>query len=260
MTAGPQPEGIGTPSGGQPGFSPPSAGPVPPAAAPPASAPQQADASGQWAPPDPKSLVVTPPKGRPARPTRRPRGRVVAATLAGAMVLVGILSALPLMPAVQGPQQPAASPVATPAPIETVSPTVAPRPTTTATTGGDLGTAVAFRTGRGSGTVTVSSAVWTDSGEMAPEAGSRYLIVDVAVACTGGELPVDALLLLAVSGEAGELPGFGPALTSPLAGQLLEAGETATGQVGYSLPPGEVTLQLLDSELRPVAAIRIPAP
>lgn len=262
MTAGPgQPEGIGTPSGGQPGFSPPSAGRVPPAPAPPPSAPRQpAAAPGQWAPPDPTSLIVTPPKGRPGRPARRSRGRVVAATLAGSMVLVGILSALPLMPAIQGPQQPAATPAATPAGIETVSPTVAPRPTTTATTGGDLGTAVSFRTGRGSGTVTVRSAVWTDTGEMAPEAGSRYLIVDVAVACTDGELPVDALLLLAVSGEAGELPGFGPELTSPLAGQLLGAGETATGQVGYSLAPGEVTLQLLDSELRPVAAIRIPAP
>lgn len=258
MTAGPgQPDGIGTPSGGQPGFSPPSAGPVPPAGPPPGAPYSQP--AGQWAPPNPTSLVVAPPMGRPARPPRRSRARVIAAAVAGSMVLVGILSALPLMPVVRGPQ-PAITPPATPAGIETVSPSVEPRPTTTATAGGDLGTAVGFRTGKGSGTVTVRSAVWTDTGEMAPETGSRYLVLDVAVACTDGEFPVDALLFLAVSGQDQELPAFGPALTSPLAGQLLVAGETASGQLGYSLAPGALSLQLLDSELRPVASIRIPAP
>ncbi len=265
MTAGPgQPPGFGTPSGSQPGFSPPPASPAPPpqeSAPSPGHATQpqpSAPAPAQWAPPAPGTVVVAPPpKGRAARPARRSRTRLVATALAGALVLVGILSALPLMPVGQAPLPNAAS---TPGQLETVAPSAQPGPTSTATTGGALGAPIGFQTGFGRGEVTVHSAVWTDTGEMAPPAGKRYLILDVTITCTSGEVPVDALLFLAVARDVRELPAFGPALESPLGGQVLTNGESARGQLGYSLAPGELSISLLDAELRPVAELRIPAP
>jgi len=177
--------------------------------------------------------------------------------VSAALVLVGILGALPLLSTA-----PAGAPLpsATPVPVVTVTPSALPGNATTATTGGDLGRAIAFRTSGASGTVTVHSAVWTDTGDMAAPSGRRYLVVDLTVACDQGSLPVDPLLFLAVAGDAKSLPGFGATLTSPLAGQVVEAGETARGQVGYALTPGAVSLALLDPGLRPVAQINIPAP
>ncbi len=144
--------------------------------------------------------------------------------------------------------------------MDTVTPSARPGSASTATSGGDLGTAVAFATGAGKATVTVRSAVWTDAGEMAPEPGSRYLVLEVAVSCTEGAVGVDALMFRAATAGGRELPGFGPALSNPLGGQVLEAGATARGQVGYALAPGAVTVEVLDSSLRTVAEIRIPAP
>lgn len=240
MTAGPEePQGLGTPSDSHPGFAPP-----------------VRDASRNWSPPDPGLIVPAPPSGRRPKPARRRRIQLVTAVLAGSLVLVGILSALPLVPATKQPN-PAA---ATPRSIETVTPTTQPGSAGTATTGAGLGTAVAFRTAAGSGTLTVNSAVWTDAGEMAPEVGSRYLILDVTVTCTSGGLAVDALMFLARSSDGPELPGFGPSLQEPLGGRLLEAGEHLQGQVGYALTPGPLSIQLLDAKLLPIAELRIPGP
>ncbi len=269
MSATPDhPQGFGTPSGGQPGFAPPPSGP---AAAPPLSHPPQpslpgtpqpqpfqpATAPHHWAAPDPRLVVAPSPLGRGPHHSRRPRFRWVATLLASGLVLIGILSALPLLPAV-APTQPQAS--TKPAAVDTVTPSARPASASTATSGGDLGRPTAFATGAGKGTVTVRSAIWTDTGEMAPEQGRRYLVLDVAVSCTDGTVPVDALMFLATTAGGRELPSFGPELSDPLGGQVLKARATARGQVGYALTPGEVTLQVLDTTLTPVAEIRIPAP
>jgi hypothetical protein len=173
------------------------------------------------------------------------------------LVLIGILGALPLVPstAPTRPQSPS-----TPAVLDTVTPSAAPGSASTATSGGDLGRQVTFATGSGKGTVTVRSAVWTDSGEMAPEPGRRYLVLDVTISCTGGTVGVDALMFRASTPGDRELPAFGPALSDPLGGQVLTSGATARGQVGYALAPAAVTVQVLDTNLAPVAEIRIPAP
>lgn len=256
MSATPdQPQGFGTPSGGQPGFAPPPPGVGQPAPQPLPSAPPTAPQ--QWPAPDQRLLVAPPPSGRGPRHAPRGRVRVVAALLATALVLTALLSALPLLPAA-APTQPQAS--STPAAVGTVTPSARPESATTADSGGDLGRPVAFATGPGKGTVTVRSAVWTDAGEMAPEPGRRYLVLAVDVSCTEGTVAVGALMFLAVAGEERELPGFGPSLSDPLGGRVLEAGTSARGQVGYALVPGDVTVQVLDANLTPVAEIRIPAP
>ncbi len=263
MSATPdQPQGFGTPTGGQPGFAPP-AGPSQPQPVAPPSGPQPQQpfppttAPQRWAAPDARLVVAPPPSGRGPRRGPRARVRMVAALLATALVLAALLSALPLLPAVT-PVQPQAS--TTPAAVDTVTPSARPGSASTATSGGDLGTAMAFATGAGKATVTVRSSVWTDTGEMAPEPGSRYLVLDLAIGCTDGVVPVDALMFVATTADGRELPGFGPALSSPLGGQVLKAGATARGQVGYALAPGAVTVEVLDGNLKTVAQLKIPAP
>ncbi|MGV8909760.1 MAG: hypothetical protein ACOH1Y_12325 [Propionicimonas sp.] len=183
---------------------------------------------------------------------------MVAAVLAAALVLIGFLSALPLLST--SPQEPLPSATPVPAPIITTTPSTRPGTTSTSRAGGDLRATIAFRSSGGRGTVTITSAVWTDTGEMTPESGHRYLVLDVTVHCTRGNLPVDALMFVAQDSQEQVLPGFGPALTAPLGGQVLGAGESVRGQLGYAVIAGGVTLRLLDPSLEPVAAVRIPAP
>lgn len=276
-------QGIGTPSEAQPGFAPhagaPLGGPAPasdPGQQPPAGwrppppstswPPPHATAGPlpgaphpapqHWAAPDPRLVVPPPPTGRRPRHEKRARYRLVAISLAAALVLVAVLGTLPLIaPATESPQS-----APTPAPLVTDTPSVRPANASTATTGGDLGRPVAFQSAAGSGTVTVNSAVWTDAGDMAAPAGRRYLVVEVTIACNQGTVGVDALMFLAVAGSDKVLPGFGPTLATPLGGQVVKAGRTARGQVGYVLPPGAVSLNVLDANLHTVAEIGIPAP
>ena len=265
-----QPEGLGTPSGGQPGFAPPPPGPNvagPTVAGPTVAGPTRAGPTvpghalrnpGVWAPAAKPPLVVAPPpSGRGPHHARRTRVRWVAALLAVGLVLIGILGALPLVPST-APTQPQSS--ATPAVLDTVTPSAAPGTASTATSGGDLGRPVGFATASGMGTVTVHNAVWTDTGEMAPEPGRRYLVLDVTISCVSGTVGVDALMFRANTRGDRELPAFGPALSDPLGGQVLKPGATARGQVGYALAPGTVTIEVLDTQLAPVAEMRIPAP
>jgi hypothetical protein len=236
MSSPADPEGIGEASSERPSFTPPA---DPPPAA--------------WQPPHPDARFVdVPPEGR--RP-RHPRGRriAIAGVLAVALLMTGMLSMLPLLS--PGPSAP---PVAGPPGLVTASPS--PRATTASTAaGGGLSSPVAFTGPSGSGTITVTKAVWTDGGRIAPPSGQRYLVLDVTIACTGGTLPVTPELLL-LTGTASELPGYGPALDRPLGSRLLRAGEDAAGQVGYVLSPGAVRLEVLDENLRRLAAVEVPAP
>lgn len=240
------PSGLGTPASGQPGFI-----------APPAASATPSPTPATWAAPDAAARVATPPAGRRRTEPRRGRRAGVAAILAGGLLLIGILSALPLVP----------TPVATPVPATSASPdvvTVSPAPAsaqaTTLTSGGGLGSPVAFEGASGSGTLTVTRATWTDAGEATPPQGRRYLVLDLTVACTSGTVPVSPVLLLASAGDAGEFPGFGPLLERPLAGRVLASGEEATGQVGYVVPAGTVQLHLLDEQLHRLASVEVPAP
>lgn len=272
MSAPPEePRGLGTPSGTHPGFTPPpgepTAGPWPPPQ--PVWPPQQAQAPARpvmgtpppqglpnWSPPDPGLVVPPAPSGRPHRTPARSRVRLVAAMLAAALVLVGILSALPLL-STSAPQPQS---TATPVPIITTTPSAQPGTASTASAGGDIGDTMTFSSSGAGGSVTVNSAVWTDTGEMAPEPGHRYLVLDVTVRSTKGNLPVDALMFVAQDPGGQVLPSFGPALTNPLGGQVLTAGESVRGQLGYSVVAGEVSLRLLDPSLEPLLTVRIPAP
>lgn len=242
-----QPPGIGTPGGHHPGFSQPAPG---------------------WAPPQPGSRVpaavpgpawAPPPTGR--RPRRGPgRRSIVALAVVTALLLVGILSALPLAPAPGPAPTPTPQPTSAPTEIVTASPAPAPTAAVTLTAGGDIGRAVPFSGDLGDGTLTVTSATWSDVGEAPPPQGRRHLVLDVTVTAERGEVAVEPILLLLGVGEDEVLPGFGPALAEPLGGRLLTAGEQVRGQVGYTVAPGPVRLHLLDDRLRRLATVEVAGP
>ncbi len=258
--SGGEPDGSGLPADGAPThprpFPAPPAGPGPVPFRPPPGSPLGPPVA--WLPPEPAAVLASPPAGRPPRPPRRPRsGRtaLVAVIVAAGLLSLGILSALPLLPRASGP-----------APSSTAAPVVVTAAPSTAAgadrvlAGGDLGRTVGFTGRDGSGTITVTSATWTDTGAAPPTQDRRYLVLEVVVTCTGGSLPVDPLLLLAASGDQTRVPGFGPDLAQPLAGQLLAAGARVQGQVGYELEPGPVQVHLLDEQLLRLATVELPAP
>lgn len=221
----------------------------------PGQAPWSAPLTSQptWPSPTPGGPGWTAP---PARP-RTSRAGLVAAIVAGVLVLgaVGWYVAGLFLP---GPLV-----LPSPAVTSTAPATSTAAPSTAATsepvTGGGIGREVSFETGIGSGVVTATSAVWTDQGEMAPRADQTYLVVDLTFRATAGQVLVSSLFVDAVD-AAGEhyLGSYGPSLTTPLDSRLLEAGETASGQVGFELPRGAVTVRVLDESLQPVATIDIP--
>ena len=242
-TPDPTPDGLGVPPSGAPVFTAPPAAPGTPPPPP-------------WAPPDHATPVAPPPKGRPPLRSRPGRRVVVAAALAVALLGVGILGTVPLLPRTPTPTPSGSAPPA----VVTATPTVAPVPDRVLSEGGDLGRPVSFNGATGSGTIVVTRATWTDAGDLPPAPGRRYLVLDVTLACTGGELPVDPLLLLAVAGTEAEVPGFGPQLDRPLTGRLLASGERVEGQVGYQLPSGAAQVRVLDENLQQVATVAVPAP
>lgn len=140
------------------------------------------------------------------------------------------------------------------------TPSASPSRSSQPLTGGDLGKRVPFQSGDGTGWLSISAAEWTDSGQAAPPAGSRYLVVTLNVECSQGELVIDSHWLRAKSGADWTGPGFGPSLTDPLTHHLLRAGEKLTGQVGFVLTPGAATVGLLDENLSSVAELGLTAP
>lgn len=201
-------------------------------------------------------MAADPSVGRRARP--RTGRRTVAVLLVGGLLLIGLLSALPMLPAnapAPAATQQAAAPI-----VVTVNPSAEPTAATTLSAGGGIGEAVSFSGADGAGTVTVTTATWTDTGEVAPVDGERYLVLNVSLTALRGVVSVDPILFSASSGDTTVLPGFGPDLDDPLGGQLLATGDRVSGQVGFVLPPGAVELSLLDENLRALARVQIPAP
>lgn len=275
MAAPDQPQGLGTPSGDQPGFAPAGQPGQPPAPMGGSATPYPQPGAGYGgatgfaqAPPWQPSAVPTgypptPPTGRGPAPKRSTRTRLIAGTLAIALLATALVSLLPLLPrASTTSPTPTNVPSATgePSRLVTVSPTPQPADAA-AVTGGDLGRAVAFTGSRGGGEVTVSSATWTSAGDLEPPAGQRYLVLEVTVSASSGQVAVDALSFLATSADGTrQVPGFGPKLDRPLGGRTLTGSDSVTGQLGFVLAPGDTTVALLDENLDPVAKLKVPGP
>lgn len=198
--------------------------------------------------------VPAPSPGRPRRRGRWPLALGLAVVVAG--VGAGALFAPSLA------TRPAATPTngSTAVPLVTVSPAPQPTAQTALTSGGDLQAPATFTSSSGTGTLTISQATWTHTGRMAPPDGMAYLIVEATVSCVSGELDVSSLSLRTTAQPA-EQSAFGADLSDQFPGVRLSAGEQQSGQVGFVLPAGTVTLSLLDqATLQPVASRVVPGP
>jgi hypothetical protein len=155
---------------------------------------------------------------------------------------------------------PAPATTSTALPLVTVAPSPQPAGQTVLVTGGDLGTPVTFTTGTATGTLTVTRATWTHAGRMAPPQGELYLILEVTLACSTGEADVSSLSLRTTPEPAAQ-SGFGAELSGQFPGVRLAAGEKQSGQIGFVLPAGQVSVALLDpATLQPVASRVVPGP
>jgi hypothetical protein len=208
-----------------------------------------------WAPPQPGFPA---PQQSPGQ--RGPRRRRRWSTPVGIALVValgvGVLFALYLV------KRPAPSPTAgsTAMPLVTVAPASQPAEQTVLTSGGDLGVAASFSAGTGTGTLTITRATWTHAGRMAPPVGKLYLIVEATIACADGTFDVSSLSLRTTSDPADQ-SAFGADLPDQFPGVRLAAGQQQSGQVGFVLAAGQVTVALLDqTTLQPVAERVVPGP
>lgn len=221
----------------QPG--PPPAGWMPPplSGTPAWPAPQQG-----WAPPVPAQQVgFAPPPGRPGKPW------TAVAIVVGALVLVGAAVAVWVLWGSLGTAP---------------GPSSAPVPTTPVeVTGGDIGKAVPLQGADGTATVTLTAARWTPEGELPPVDGSSYLVLDVQLEGGSGEVATGGVFTVAITAD-GERHGiaYGPTLDPLLPSTVLRGDRTVAGQLGYQLPPGEVTVEFQSPDGQRLGTVRVPGP
>ena len=128
------------------------------------------------------------------------------------------------------------------------------------TSGGQLGRVINYSTAAGTGTVSVQRATWTSVGAAAPEPGEIYLIVDVEfTGVSGAPAAGESVLLVRDASGVGCMPAFGPG-DEGVPNDVLAPGETLTGQAGFAVRPGDVTLSVVDERLLDVVTIEIPGP
>lgn len=158
-----------------------------------------------------------------------------------------------------GPAQPTVPVAASPTPsILRTTPSSAPA-STDPVTGAGVGQQVPFASGTSAGTLRVTKATWTNQGSIQPPDGEAYLIVELTLTVTKGQLTT-GLIWARVLDESGEphIFAIGPKLDTPLPTGTVQAGRQVSGQLGYSLPRGPATFQLLDERLAPMVSVEIP--
>lgn len=195
-----------------------------------------------WAPPG-EAVQPYVPAGPPPR---RVRPGTTVALAVGVLLLVAAAVAIWVWLGLANSAPSGTSPVPT-APVEV--------------SGGDVGTAVQLQGPDGTATATVTAARWTPEGELPPVEGSSYLVVDVDLAGESGQVAVGGLFTVAVTAD-GQRAGisYGPVVDPLLASTVLRPGDTASGQLGYQLPPGPVTIEFQDPTGTVLGTASIPGP
>lgn len=187
---------------------------------------------------------------------------VALALVLGLVAGGGYFATLLLQPTAEPSPSSPATPASSELPIVTVTPTPPQPSQTQLASGGDVGQTLRITdaTGTQLGQLSVLSATWTNQGEAAPAADQLYLILEVEVVSTRKSLRIHPTLFEVSDGAQEYLPAFGPALSQSVPGRSLAKGESITGQLGYQLPPGPVSLRMLDSSLRELVRVEIPGP
>lgn len=182
---------------------------------------------------------------------------VVAAVLIVVMAVATISVTPRLLPAASA--EPTRVSATDSLPVVTYTPAPQPTAQSVLTSGADLGQPVDFRTGSGTGRITLSRATWTAAGRMAPPSGRQYLVVMVQIECRSGTVAVSPLDLLAGS-QPSTGTEFGPSLTDPLPGLTLTAGQQVRGEVGFVTTKAATTVAWVDGSRTIVAHREVPAP
>lgn len=128
-------------------------------------------------------------------------------------------------------------------------------------TGGDIGTPIDLTGPDGSGRATITGARWTSEGEVAPEPGTTYLIVDVQVEGVTGEITTGGVFtaVVASDGQRHSL-SYGPILDPLLTSRVLQPGESNTGHLGFQLKAGPVQLEFQTPDGVRLGTAEIPGP
>jgi hypothetical protein len=210
-----------------------------------------------WTPSNPPGQPLQP---RATPPSPRPRRRRWPVAVGAALLVAIVATGAVVAPSLLNRPVPAPVPGSTTQPLVTVAPSQQPAEQKVLTTGGDLGAATSFASGTGTGELTITSATWTRAGRMAPPDGRLYLILEVTLTCSTGEVDVSSLSLRTATDPAAQ-SAFGAELGDQFPGVRLTAGQQQSGQIGFVLAAGQVSVELLDAAtLQPVASRMVPGP
>jgi hypothetical protein len=200
----------------------------------------------------PEKLDVAEPAPPPAAP-RYPLpllivgGLLVVALLIGGFAVIRLSLGDPAAPNQAGPGEPlnTLTPrTGTPAPLQVARP----------------GERVQVQGLYGSGTVMVVRAEWSDSGDLPPSEGRKYLNVEIRYDVAAGSMMVHPNFYAAYDAARNEYyPGIGSGKPQ-FAQQEINSGRSATGWVSIELPPGEVIFVISDEGINPLVAVEIPDP
>lgn len=128
-------------------------------------------------------------------------------------------------------------------------------------TGGDVGTPVTLTGPEGTGTATVTRARWTSEGEVAPEPGTVYLVLDVTIEGVTGKLTTGGVFTAVIAGDGRRHSvAFGPVLDPLLTSKVLQPGDTNTGQLGYQLVSGPARVEFQSPDGVVLGSVAIPGP
>lgn len=205
----------------------------------------------------PAAEPVAAPAPRRAAPTR-PKIPTVVAAAGAAVLVIGVLAGLLLWRFSGGSLPGQTEGPGDPTPSSTLTPrTGTPAPVQEAKVG--QRTPILGLYGRG--TVTVTRAEWSDSGDLPPGAGRKYLNVELRYDCTEGVLQLSKNQYAAYDLAKKEyLPGIGSG-KDPLPDAEVQPGQPpTTGWISIELPPGQTLFVVSDEGINPLVIVDLPKP
>lgn len=209
--------------------------------------------------PPPERVVPEPTPAAPLAPPAPVKRYPLPLLILGAVLVVAILAGVFLVIRINlddsGAPDPAAVPIGEPQ--MTLTPrTGTPAPLQMARPGQRVRVEGLY----GNGSVMVTRAEWSDTGDLPPGQGRMYLNVELRYDVAEGSLFLHPNHYTAYDAAQTEYyPGIGSG-KAQLPAQELKAGQSATGWVSIELPPGPTFFVITDEGINPLVMVEIPPP